>query len=116
MARVLRCLWALALTLLLGCVSPTLPLPPPETPLISAGSTPNRYLLSGGPGGAQPNAFVIAINSNSAVPRNLRVNGTQADEKGAWSVEVYASPGQRIDITQEIGNSRSPPLSILIPR
>lgn len=99
-----------------ACVSPTLPLPPPETPLVSQGSEPNRFVLTGAKGGALPDAFVIAINQSVAVPRDKRVSGTQADEEGRWRIELFARPGDRIDVTQERGDTRSPTLSIAIPR
>lgn len=99
-----------------ACVSPTLPLPPPEVPSVTQGSEPNRYVLSAGPGGAEPEAFIITFNLNPALPRDQRVAGTQADELGRWRVEIWARPGDRVDLTQEVGTSRSPSLSITIPR
>lgn len=107
---------ALGAALVVGCVSPTLPLPPPETPIITQGSEPNRYVLTGGKGSALVDAFIIAINQSLSLSRDKRVSGTQADEEGRWRVEVYASPGDRIDITQERGDVRSTTLSIAIPR
>jgi hypothetical protein len=100
----------------LGCVSPTLPLPPPETPLISQGSAPNRFVLTGGKGSALPDAFIIAFNLSPSLPREQRVTGTQADEEGRWRIELFASPGDRVDLTQERGDTRSPALSVSIPR
>ena len=99
-----------------ACVSPTLPLPPPEVPSVTQGSEPNRYVLSAGPGGAEPEAFIITFNLNPALARDQRVAGTQADELGRWRVEIWARPGDRVDVTQEVGTSRSPSLSITIPR
>ncbi|HRG99558.1 MAG TPA: hypothetical protein PLR99_25095 [Polyangiaceae bacterium] len=99
-----------------ACVSPTLPLPPPEVPSVTQGSEPNRYVLSAGPGGAEPDAFIITFNLNPTLARDQRVAGTQADELGRWRVEIWARPGDRVDVTQEVGTSRSPSLSITIPR
>ena len=99
-----------------ACVSPTLPLPPPELPSITQGTEPNRYVLAAGPGGAEANAFIITFNLNPDLPREQRVAGTQADEGGRWRVEIWARPGDCVDITQEVGTSRSPSLSITIPR
>lgn len=102
--------------LVLGaCVSPTLPLPPPETPIISQGSALNRFVLTTGKGGAKANAFIITINQNPTIPREERVAGTQAEADGSWRVELFAEPGDRIDITQESGTERSPSLSVTIP-
>ncbi len=102
--------------LLLACVSPTLPLPPPELPSITQGSAPDRFVLTAGKGGAEPDAFIIALNLNPSLPRDRRVTGTQADEEGKWRMEVWGRPGDRIDITQEVGTTRSPSLSVTIPR
>jgi hypothetical protein len=106
----------LAMAVALGaCVSPTLPLPPPETPIISQGSALNRFVLTAGKGGAKQNAFIITINQNPTIPREERVAGTQAEADGSWRVELFAEPGDRIDITQESGTERSPSLSVTIP-
>jgi hypothetical protein len=98
-----------------ACVSPTLPLPPPETPIVSQGSALNRVVLTAGKGGAKANAFIITINQNPSIPREERVAGTQAEADGSWRVELFAEPGDRIDITQESGTERSPSLSVTIP-
>ena len=71
-----------------ACVSPTLPLPPPEVPSVTQGSEPNRYVLSAGPGGAEPEAFIITFNLNPALARDQRVAGTQADELGRWRIKI----------------------------
>lgn len=99
-----------------GCMSPTLPLPPPEMPSVTQGSEPNRYVLAGRQGSAEANAFIITFNLNPTLARDQRVAGTQADELGQWRVEIWAKPGDRVDLTQEVGTSRSPSLSITIPR
>lgn len=99
-----------------GCVSPTLPLPPPETPVITIGSAPGTYVLAGSKGAALPDAFLIAINENPSLERSKRVSGTQAEADGAWRMQIFASPGDLIDLSQERSDQRSPSLSIRIPR
>jgi len=100
----------------LACVSPTLPLPPPETPVVLVGSAPGKYVLQGGKGAALPDAFVIAINESPSLERSKRVTGTQAEADGAWRMEVFAAPGDVIDVSQERSDQRSPSLTVRIPR
>ncbi len=107
---------ALALTLLVvSCVAPTLPLPPPDVPQVSRGSDDDTFHLSG-PHGAQPNAIVVVVNLNPAVPRGKRVGGAQADQGGSWECDVFARPGDLLDVTQEIGTARSPSITVRVPR
>jgi hypothetical protein len=97
----------------LACTSPTLPLPPPAAPLISVGSAPDQFKLSS-VNGAQPNALIVIVNRNEALPRNERVSGTIADEQGSWDVEVTAKIGDVLDISQESGTSRSPGTTVTV--
>lgn len=99
-----------------ACVSPTLPLPPPETPVVLPGVEEGRYVLQGGPGAALPDAIVVAINGNPSLDRTKRVTGTQAQTDGSWRMEIYASPGDTIDVTQERSDERSAPVTVRIPR
>lgn len=90
----------------LACTSPTLPLPPPALPTISAGTEPNTYRLSSVEG-ALPNALIVVVNRNEALPRDKRVDGTIADDRGSWEVTIFATPGDVLDIAQETGTTRS---------
>jgi len=96
-----------------GCTSPTLPLPPPTAPTISAGASPGTFRLAS-IGGALPNALIIVVNRNEALPRNERVSGTIADEQGSWDVEVRASVNDMLDITQESGTTSSPNTTVTV--
>src|ERR1700744_4108541 len=99
----------LARALLLGglvvaCTSPTLPLPPPALPSITASiATPNTYQLQSDRG-AIPNALIITINRNTTLTNQQRVTGTIADANGTWTMSVYAKPGDVLDLTQESGS------------
>lgn len=95
----------------LACTSPTLPLPPPVPPSITAGSEPNTWRLTS-QNGAQPNALVIAVNRNEALPRTDRVTGTIADAQGSWELVIIGRSGDHIDISQESGTTSSPPTTI----
>jgi hypothetical protein len=102
-----------AVTCVLGCTSPTLPLPPPAAPIISVGSEPDTYKLASVEG-AEPNAVIIIVNRNEALPRNKRVSGTIADERGTWDVTVTAKVGDVLDVSQESGAIRSPATSVTV--
>jgi hypothetical protein len=90
-----------------GCTSPTLPLPPPTAPTITTGSIPNTFHLKSEKG-AIPNALIVVVNRNEAVPRDQRVEGTIADAFGSWELDIKANSGDFVDISQEDGTTRSP--------
>lgn len=98
---------------LVACTSPTLPLPPPSTPSITVGSSPDTFHLSS-TNGAEPNAIVIVINRAPDLPRSQRVSGTIADELGTWELDVKARIGDVLDISQESGSTRSPSTTITV--
>jgi hypothetical protein len=97
--------------LAIACTSPTLPLPPPIAPSIATGAEPNTWRLTS-QNGAQPNALVITVNRNEALPRGERVTGTIADEQGSWELVVIGRSGDFVDVTQESGGASSPPTTI----
>jgi hypothetical protein len=94
-----------------ACTSPTLPLPPPALPTITAGSAPNTFRLTSDRG-ALPNALIVAVNRNEAVPRNQRVVGTIADVQGSWELVMTATSGDFVDVSQEDGTTRSPTTTV----
>jgi hypothetical protein len=108
-----RGLAVLVAVLALACTSPTLPLPPPSTPLISLGSTPGTYRLSSIQG-AEPNALVVVVNRRETLPPSQRVTGTIADAVGSWELVVVASPGDLLDLSQDTGSTRSPSTTVPI--
>lgn len=114
--RLLRALAALALVAAaLACAAPTLPLPPPSLPGVEQSTEPNRYRLRA-VRGAEPGAIVVLVNRNPTVPGPERAAATVADDEGTWEVEVWANPGDTLDITQEFGSTRSPPVVLTLPR
>ena len=110
-----RTLVCVALALAFSCASPTLPLPPPSIPAISASSLPGKVHLSS-THGAEANAIIVIFNQNPKVPRDQRVSGAQADEAGTWQTDVLASPGDVLDVSQEYGTTRSAPVAVQVPR
>ena len=103
------------LFVLLGCISPTLPLPPPGRPTLEPASDVDHITLVGDPGTAQPNAIIVIVNSNPQVPNDLAVSGSRADVAGAWRAVVFAHKGDVLNITQEFGTTRSPPTAVQVP-
>ncbi len=93
---------ALALGLTLACASPTLPLPPPQSPdqvMVDA----DHVLLSSGCGGVEGGAYVTVINTS--LPGGDEPVGVvaQASQCGSWSAPVYAHLHDWLDITQQVG-------------
>ena len=96
--------------LLVACASPTLPLPPPAVPDLGAGTDADHVKLSAPCSGGEPDAVIVIVNTNTAVPDDQAVSGALVDACGAWDSNVYAHTGDVLDITQEIGTDRSQPL------
>jgi hypothetical protein len=91
-----------------GCLSPTLPLPPPEQPEMSAVDGEGYVTIKGGPGSAEVGAIVFAYNERSG-------DGVidTADGYGTYELRIQAVVGDRIAVWQEKGNERS--TSLLLP-
>lgn len=104
---------AVAVSLGVACTSPTLPLPPPAQPTVSIGSEPSTFHLKSEKG-AIPNALIVVVNRNEALPRTQRVTGTIADDQGSWDLEIFATTGDVVDISQEDGTTRSPATTITL--
>jgi hypothetical protein len=115
MSTILRLPRYLLLASSASCLSPTLPLPPPESPTLEAGSDVDHVKLVAGCGGAESNAIIVIVNANPAVPGDLAVSGARADTCGAWDALVYAHSGDELDITQEFGETRSTPDVVQVP-
>jgi hypothetical protein len=109
-----RLVGSVLLCALLACTSPTLPLPPPARPTITAGPTAGVVHLSS-PHGAEPNAIIVVINQNLQLSKDERADATIADANGTWEIDVKASKGDVLDITQEFGTDRSAPTRIQVP-
>jgi hypothetical protein len=97
-----------------GCASPTLPLPPPMEPSQGPGTDADHVKLTVPCGGADPNALIVIVNTNTTVPGDQAVTGSIVSGCGAWDATPYAHAGDFLDITQEIGTERSPPLVLQV--
>ena len=111
--RPARLVLAAFAALALACTSPTLPLPPPTSPVITVGSEPDTFKLAS-LDGALPNALIIIVNQNEELPPYKRVSGTIADARGSWTAIVTAKVGDLLDISQESGSTSSPGITVTV--
>jgi hypothetical protein len=62
----------------------------------------------------EPEAVVIIVNENTAVPGDQAVSGSLAGSCGEWDAIVYAHAGDVLHITEEVGTMGSPPTVIQV--
>jgi hypothetical protein len=99
----------------LGCASPTLPLPPPLAPTITAGPDVDHVTLTAACNVSQRNSVMLIINENPAVPGSKAVGGALTDNCGGWTTVVYAHSGDRLDITYLLNLEQSLPTTVQVP-
>lgn len=103
--------WLLVASLALGlsgCLSPTLPLPPPGAPEVSAVDKDGNVTLTGT---ANANAVVFAFDD--------RTQGgaiATASPAGAYSMKVAAQLGDAIEVWQEVGSERSSSVVVTVKK
>jgi hypothetical protein len=119
MGRLLRCALsfasAAAFAVCVGaCESPTLPLPPPATPDVDTDGLPAGQVELVSSGGAEPGAAILTINDNPKLTPKQQVFGTEADQSGSWSLTIFASPGDFIEVYQLEGSEISEPIQVEI--
>jgi hypothetical protein len=114
----MRWVWCAIFPVLLGgCLSPTLPLPPPSPPTENAGTEPNTIILTGT---ADPDAVILIVNNDpmfestdageaqcNGAP-NCQVAATRADNAGNWTATVFAVKNDILEISEQIGDEQSP--------
>ena len=88
-----------------GCASPTLPLPPPETPTITIGEG-GLVTLNGN---AIPNSIVYGLNQQAEQGVIVKAGGN-----GAYTMSLKANLGDFVSIWQEVGVDRSPSILLQI--
>ncbi len=98
---------ALGLTVA-GCASPTLPLPPPESPTVGAIDGDGFVELKGS---AQPDAVVYAFNQRS----EEGVIG-KSSSYGTYVLRLKAQVGDEITLWQEVGSERSVPALVVVKK
>ena len=115
MGRGVTFVGCVAIAALVACASPTLPLPPPMAPEVSAGTDADHIKLTAGCQGTEAGAIIVIVNTNPSVPGDEAVGGAVADACGAWDADVYAHAGDLLQITADIGDTRSQPLEFQVP-
>ena len=105
--RTLRRMLLLGAVLVVGCYSPTLPLPPPFKPEISVTETGAYHLQ----GSVVPDAQVSALNE-----RTLIIDGQQSNQVGAYSFDLKdGQAGDVIELWYRYANDLSSPVAFALP-
>ena len=81
--------------LVVACVSPTLPLPPPQDPTLT-NSGNGMYHLHGAPNSAEAGALVLVIN-DFAGPIDRGVIST-SNPDGSWDADIAGKKGDVLTI------------------
>jgi len=91
-----------------ACESPTLPLPPPEAPMQTAGVDADHIKLTAGCGGAEAGADVIVLNQTLEISKPDQAGVVSiASPCGAWDATIFAHTGDLLAISQELGTQAS---------
>jgi hypothetical protein len=101
-----RRLACLAVLLVGGCLSPTLPLPPPNRPEVEQLSQALVQVRGRVP---EPAAPVLALNTNSG-----RYAGDTADDRGEFEFEIAARRGDVLELWYEARGRRSASVVVVI--
>jgi hypothetical protein len=109
MARVTRRVAALAAALMLaGCLSPTLPLPPPSKPTIEGPDPEGNVTLSGR---VESGAEVYAANLVTG-----EIRGQMDLEADGWyEIRIPAKVGDEMALWYTMGTDKSPSIVFVIP-
>ena len=99
-----------ALVALGGCLSPTLPVPPPGQPEVEGPDASGLVTLKGAKDSAQPNAEVAAYNPAT---KDGRFTVSAAD--GSWQIVLPASSKQTLWVWQTVGFERSAQIEVRVP-
>ncbi|HET7545054.1 MAG TPA: hypothetical protein VFK05_34545 [Polyangiaceae bacterium] len=98
--------WLLGTALLVaGCLSPTLPLPPPDAPTMASTDTAGLVRLTGS---VEPGSEVFALN------RSTNLIAGQYTESGAYDFTIQAQERDPITFWYVRGNVESPPVDFLV--
>lgn len=75
-----------------GCDNtPTVPVPPPEVPLVKKSDIAGVYIVSGAPGTTLPDDIVLIFNEDKGKGVMQTV-----DDDGSYEVEVEGAPGDSL--------------------
>lgn len=90
-----------------GCLSPTLPLPPPGRPQISSPDEMGMVRVSGT---VRSRATALVLNS-----RTDRIAGQKTDTSGKYDIEIEAQVRDRLVIWYEVGDETSQIVEVYVP-
>ena len=110
--------WLLVASLWVGCLSPTLPIPPPDSAVASVPDLNGEVTVSGGAGSAQSGAIISVWNSNYVDPTS-GTTGTGVDQPvatdGSWTAQIHGKSGDLLYIHQSYDGETSPDLYVYVP-
>lgn len=108
MSRTLRrLLLGLAGLGVVACLSPTLPMPPPAKPSVSA---PDESGFARVQGVARPRAEVIAWNR-----ANNLIAGQVTGESAFYDFKIEAQSGDVLEVWYILGADESPTVQVIVP-
>jgi hypothetical protein len=111
--RTRRSFWARAAGVLLiaaiplACLSPTLPLPPPGRPFVTAPDDSGNVHVSGV---VNSRALVLVHNT-----RTEQIVGEATGSSGAYELTLAAQAGDELLVWQSINTVESTPTSVVVP-
>jgi hypothetical protein len=109
MARLSRRLLIAASGLLVaGCLSPTLPLPPPSKPTVEGPDEQGMVTLDGY---AQANSPAYALNS-----RTGDIRGQITENDGHYNFQIAAEVGDELSFWYSVGTDNSPSIVFQIQK
>ncbi len=98
--------WLLGTALIaVGCLSPTLPLPPPGDPMVTSTDTAGLVRLTGA---VQPESEVFALNHSTNLIRG------QYTPSGAYDFTIEAQERDGISLWYVHGTVESPPTDFVL--
>ncbi len=97
-----------------SCISPTLPVPPPAQPDVTAPDASGLVTVKGQAGSAQPNAEVTVWNQALDEGRG-EGRTTVARPDGSWTESIPATSKQTLWIWQTVGMDRSSHVEVRVP-
>ena len=90
-----------------GCLSPTLPLPPPSQPDVEGPDEQGQVTLDGY---AQPNAVVLCENQQTG-----ELRGVHLSNDSHYRFQIGAKVGDTMKLWYELGSDASPAILFKVP-
>lgn len=94
-------------TLLSGCLAPTLPLPPPSRPHVTAPDDSGMITISG-----RVNGGARALVQNQ---RTSDIVGKRTDDSGRYEVRMEAEAGDQLIVWQSLDTYESDITEVVVP-